>query len=488
MTEQIDTRVRLLNAILDVPHGDLEKFRATHQEILDTDPWFYLRLACWYEKNGEIRDHKTLFPSMLSTSRWGADNGTASNIMQLHRANGNALLKALPPYMIARSLKFITDKIGHRPRTLRGTVTEYIRLLELNEPRFDGTVLTSRDDLRYLYATLHIKPSKRAQAILFDDDPPEGSRPWAVKQAAAAETVLEKATIIAEYNLPWQVAASLVNPKHPVALAALVNAMTPAQVINNQKSIKNAGGMDHPDIRQLVKDKLKQAKTKKGVAAYKAKVAKDVSGVDAEIGAMLEDVRETQIKARGEITARTAILVDISGSQADGIKVTKQLVPMISSICTSSLYVLAFNTAVYELQVPKEEITIQFMEGAMAGLRASGGTSMGLPIEWLRRNGHVVDQFLLVTDEGENHAPSFQEAYEAYAKDMGIRPTVTIVRVGLYLTDKIQQSCQRMMVQCNAFDFRGDYYALPGVIPFLTGKTRADLVMEIMDTPLLVEV
>lgn len=475
---EIDARVRMLNAILDVPHGDMASYKQVHEDIMGQDPWFYLHLAAWYEKNGEVRDHKVMFPATLSAAR-------DPELMRLLRANGNALLRLLPPYQVARLLRFVTETIGHRPRSLRRSIEDYLRALEEDDNRFDGAVMSSRNDLTYLYATLHIKPSDRAHAILFDDNPPEGSRPWAVKQAAAAPTTLEKAQIIVDYNLPWQIASSIINPKNPVGLAALVSVMSPAQIINNQAAIKAAGGMDHADIRKMVTDKLKLAKTDKRVSAYKATVAREAAGVDDEIGEMLADVRETQVKARGEIKARTAIMVDISQSMHEGIEVTKQLAPMVAAICTNDLHILAFNTNVYEMKVP-QEVTIDYMEGAFRGLRPNGMTSIGLPVEFLRRNRTPVDQFLFITDEDENTAPSFETAYTGYVGDVGLRPTVTIVRVG-HANDKIQRACQRMMVECNAFDFKGDYYALPGVIPFLTGKTRADLVMEIMDYPLLVE-
>ena len=41
---------------------------------------------------------------------------------------------------------------------------------------FDGSVLVARKAIKRLYALLHIKPSARAQKVLFDENPPEGSR------------------------------------------------------------------------------------------------------------------------------------------------------------------------------------------------------------------------------------------------------------------------------------------------------------------------
>jgi hypothetical protein len=36
----------------------------------------------------------------------------------------------------------------------------------------------------------------------------------------------------------------------------------------------------------------------------------------------------------------------------------------------------------------------------------------------------------------------------------------------------------------NVFEFRGDYYALPNVIPLLTYPSLMEMVMEVLDYPL----
>ena len=61
-------------------------------------------------------------------------------------------------------------------------------------------------------------------------------------------------------------------------------------------------------------------------------------------------------------------------------------------------------------------------EKAIAGLHATGGTSCGVALDWLRRKGQRVEQIVMVTDEGENTAPLFRDAYTAYADEMKVRP------------------------------------------------------------------
>ena len=61
--------------------------------------------------------------------------------------------------------------------------------------------------MKRLYAGLHIRQSDRAQAILFDNDPPADSLPFKVKQIAKASTPAEQARAIAQYQIPYRVAS-----------------------------------------------------------------------------------------------------------------------------------------------------------------------------------------------------------------------------------------------------------------------------------------
>ena len=77
----------------------------------------------------------------------------------------------------------------------------------------------------------------------------------------------------------------------------------------------------------------------------------------------------------------------------------------------------------------------------------------------------------------------FEKAYEDYAREMDTRPDVIFIKVG-HSSDKLESVCNKMGVAPNAFEFRGDYYALPNVIPLLTRPSVTDLVMEILEYPL----
>ena len=82
-----------------------------------------------------------------------------------------------------------------------------------------------------------------------------------------------------------------------------------------------------------------------------------------------------------------------------------------------------------------------------------------------------------------NSAPLFGNAYEAYARELNVRPAVTIIRVGQSV-DRIEQVCKQRGIAVSVFRFEGDYYALPNVLPLLGQPSQTELLMEILEYPL----
>jgi len=207
MNEQ-DLRLRLLNTLLTTPHRDLDAVYLVHKEIIEQDPRFYVQLAAWYAAEGEVRDHKEMFVVSLARSDFPG-----------HRDVGLALLREMPPYQVGRVFDFVKGqtirrrvKRGDRvevvaekrglyanvPRSMKTEITRYLREREADAAWFDSSVLQARQAMKRLYASLHIAPSPRAQAILFDDDPPPDSRLYALKRIARARTPAEQARAIVD--------------------------------------------------------------------------------------------------------------------------------------------------------------------------------------------------------------------------------------------------------------------------------------------------
>lgn len=479
-TAERDLRLDMLNSLLTTPHRELEKVSEVHRTMVESDPIFYGHLAVWYQRNGDVRDHKEVFVGSLLTSS-----------LEEHRDAGYMLLQEFPPYQVARIVDFLKQHRGKLPRSTRTAVRRYLKEREKNPVFFDRAALRARSAMKHLYASLHIKPSDRADAVLFKDNPPEDSLAFALKLMASsaksayagaiASSPLEQAQLIVEHKIPYTVAVGAIKQMTPTVLVALINSMTPQEVINNLKSLQTRGAIENPQVKALIDEKLEKAQTDGRVAALKARVAADATELDAETAAKLERVMDEQLKKRGKINKPTALLVDKSSSMESAIEVGKRIAALISGMAAADLFVYAFDTMPYPVKATGNQLSD--WERAFQHIKANGATSIGCGLEAMRLRKQLVEQIILVTDGGENKAPYFVETLDAYKRDLKVEPSVLIVKVG-YSYDWLERKLQEKQVQIDTFTFAGDYYSLPNLMPLLSRPSRLELLMEILETPL----
>lgn len=366
------------------------------------------------------------------------------------------------------------------PRSMKTEIEGYLRSRENDAAAFDSAVLHARGPLKRLYAGLHIAPGPRAQAILFDENPPLDSKLAALKQIAASSDPAFQARTIAQNRIPFRVAVSLVKTMTPMVLAALVNAMSPQEVINNIASLQKRGAFDNADIKSLVEEKLALAQSDGRVSAFKAKVAGEAAGANGALAAQLGAITDAQVKARGAISRPTALFIDKSGSMDVAIEVGKQLGAMVSAICQSDLFVYAFDTMPYPVEVAGN--TVSDWERALSGIRAGGATSCGVALEWMEKKRQRVEQIVMVSDERENKTPNWKTALQSYGQNVS-KVDVVFVKVG-GAGDALEKGCEELGVSFRAFDFKGDYYALTNLLPLLVRPSMLELLMEILEHPL----
>jgi hypothetical protein len=525
-TAEQDIRLQMLNTLLTTPHRKLDLVWPVHCELVAQDPRFYVRLAAWYADHGDVRDHKEMFVVALVLSEFEG-----------HRDVGLALLRQLPPYQVLRVVDFIhgrkrtrrvkaaeqpkilrlsreqrehLDTLSKRqtreflrevkrqqrkwdeiveesglfrnvPRSVQTEVTRYLREREAEPDWFDSTVLSARKALKRLYGVLHIRPGERAQKILFERDPPADSRLMALRDVARAATPQEKAEAIGKHKIPFRVAVAVLGEMTREILEAIIERMSPQEVINNLGLLRRRGAFGNADLRALIELKLEEAKAGPRLSALKAEKAVAATGVSGSLREKLEEVADVQIKARGRIDRPVALLVDKSGSMDEAIDLGKQLGAMIAAICTKELYVYAFDTMAYEITAAGPKLAD--WHKAFAGIKAAGTTSCGIAIEMLRRRRQRVEQILLVTDEEENEPPLFVDALQKYRQEVEPSVAVCIVKTS-DATTTLEERCRAAGIKTETFQFTGDYYALPNLVPLLAPPSELDLLLEIMDYPL----
>ncbi|HEV7301677.1 MAG TPA: hypothetical protein VGN72_20230 [Tepidisphaeraceae bacterium] len=542
-----DIRIELLNTLLTTPHRKLEQIHPVHANIVKTDPRFYVQLAAWYVDHGDVRDHKEMFVAMLSLSDFPGHREVGLAMLRdlppyqvgrvLDFVNGRKTTRKVPVKPTGKAkqrsqrqqqqaaparpgfLRRMARKLRHQqavpvaqaevqvpvatpapelkpqfrletesfglfrspPRSMRTEIVRYLREREADADWFDSTVLSSRKSLKRMYALLHVQPGERAQRILFDDNPPADSRLYALRALAKAATPMEQAQAIVDNAIPYRVASTVVRQMTPTVLAALIDRMSPQELINNVASLSKRGAMDQPELKALIEQKLEQAKGAKRVSAFKAETAMASANVSADVRAKLEQVADAQVKAKGSIKRPTALLIDKSGSMSVAIELGKRIGAMLSAITEAELYVYAFDTIAYPVARGGDDLAS--WHTALAGINAGGGTSCGVGVDVLRQRRQYVEQIILVTDEGENSGPLFVPTLQRYCAEMRVQPNVCIVRTPGAVTH-LENACKTAGVPVDTFQFSGDYYALPNLVPLISRPSKLELLMEIMMYPL----
>jgi hypothetical protein len=503
-----DIRIRMLNSFLTCPHRDMDSIKPVHEGLRDQDPVFYAHLAAWYDTHGELRDHKEMFKAMLLTDPF-TDN----------REVGLAMFRLSAPYekrKVLGTIKGRTVKLRHKtgakvkirkgrsvdavrveskvigllknpPSALKTEVKQYLAWLESDAKRFDEVALRFSGDLKSLYASMRIKPSDRADKILFKGEYPEDSSLNVLGLISKAEKPEDAARLIVQYKIGYTTAVGLIKKITPTILVALINNMSSQELINNIASLEERGATDNPDIKKLIESKLEKAKSAKNVSALKSKVAKNTGRVKSqETMDMLDSVADQQVKKNATIQVPTLLLVDSSSSMQSAIECGKGVASLISGATIADLYVATFSSMAREIAIPKG-CTMTQAEKAFAGVNPHGYTSIGAGLELATHKKWLVDQIVIITDEEENSKPSFVGAYRRYEQEMKVSPSIVVIRItGPHGSDEtLTRSLKEAGIEFDLYKpMNSDYYAMPGLIPLLSRKSKLDLLFEIMDVPL----
>ena len=458
---EVSARQNLLNSFLQASHGKLQAQGEKHARALQLDPMLYAPLSRWYQQNGSLRDHHELFGAHLLHSKEAE-----------FREHGKVLVQTLRPYQLARVLRYSKETLKNGNRSLKSAINYYLKRREADPLWFDECVLRDRRSMRYLYATLHIKPEKRAQQVLFQEKPPADSRLRIVRQLQSLRSQpLVQAQLIRQHRIQFTTALGAAGPLVPELLEALIDVMTPQQLINNLAFLQRRGALNHPGLRKMALAKIELAKTESRVHDAKSLTVLKHLEPDEELRKSLMEMSQVRLRTRGTIEKPTALLVDKSGSMQVCVEIGKMLACLCSTIAEAPLYVEAFDGDSFTIASP--EPTFDGWERAFRHIRANGCTSLGAPLAKLK-DKHF-EQILLISDGEENTHPLFcQELLNT-----GRSIDVIWLKVGDTQNTTLEENAQRLGVAMRIIPFHGDYYNLPNLVPLLCSKRT--LVSEVLE-------
>lgn len=495
------TRQELVAAFMRSPHGDLASYRPIVEQFRQSDHAFLAHTMVWAKRKGTIRDAVGGMP--LSTL-------TLPDYLQPFRENSLALLACLDP----RALLYAWE-VGKTFPLARWGKTKLLRMIhgylkarEACWPWWERTALHFRGPLRALYRLSITRPSDEANAVLFGRGEMPAGLFATLRQFPTMEAEVV-AGIIRRDRLPVMVCEGVLGQRiqEPPILAALIDVMTPAQMIKRRRALQRWGVQSAGATRgALTAATARAAMHGRNDTLLTATVAAQaLTEEDSALAVELEALQETQLQARPGIEGNWLIGGDRSPSMDKTIDKSRMLAGYLAKRVSGQVLLVFFDQEPLVFDVTGQsyaEITRM-----TAQVDVGQGTCIGcVPAVALERR-FAADGIALVSDGGERIRPWFSEVYARYSAWLGKEPPVYLFKVhgwgyqtdvsGRVLThhgeplrvpepDFLTDRCQQAGIPYQVFPIADDVdqYGL-GTLAETMRTQRYDLYQEIMETPLL---
>lgn len=467
-------KTRVVAELTRSTHGKLEEFMATGVEARDQDPEFYAHLVAWNEVKGQIRDSKVALPVLAIKD---------SN--PIFAENAMAHLAKLDPRNFVRATEFSRVVHGKNLARVRALVSRYLKAREANWSWWERTALQHKQSLKTLYGRYHVKPAAMADLIVMQNKPPVGTVFHGIRNLKDM-TDADKASFLLKHKVPFLVVVGALGgkPSSDVVMA-MMEAMTPTEIVTNVKMLEKLGVKTIATLRATFEEKLEQAaKSKK--STFKTTRAAEAQ-TDVKLKEKLHGLQEKQMQAVGKVQGSWIVLADRSGSMATALEVARVIVGALTGMVEGSVYLIPFDTSPRIMDMtgkPYDQVKAE-----TANISAGGGTSIGCGLLAAIDKGLDFTGIVVVSDAAENSTPYFTDVYKKVA-DANL--PVYLYRVGQRaqawgLDKDLALSMEKAGYDLQEFDLTGikvDYNSLPNLVQTMRAN-RYSLIDEIMETPLL---
>jgi hypothetical protein len=472
------TKNQILSELSKSPHGKLNEYVAVGQKAAMQEPEFLAHLIAWDRIKGAIRDAKVALP-VVSLSRLGFPDELAENSL--------AHMGMLGPREFLRAFRFATElRIPGRMR-VRRLIEAYLRETEASYPKWERLAVQHRGTLKELYGLGHVKPSGKADSILFKGERPSGS----VFEAIAGlkdMTPQEAAGTIMERRIPFLIAMGALGAKakEPDLVLALIDRMSPTELVTNTKMLEKLGIKTNPALRGAYEQALTKASKSKKNVLKTTRAAEAIEDVDLK--EKLRGLQEKQLASSG-VEGNWLVLGDKSGSMEKAIESARQVAAVLAKMVKGKVWLVFFNDSPQTIDVTGA--SLDTIKKATEYIKAGGSTSIGCGLKRMLESNEEVDGIAIVSDAAENTAPLFPDVYKQYCEKIGKEVPVYLFRCkDAYPGHPATRDLKRYMgaagYDLQEFDIQGglDFYSLPNLVQTMR-TNRYSLIDEVMATPLL---
>ena len=474
------TRNAIIAELTRSEHGDLKKYVPVGLEAVRREPEFFAHLIAWDAIKGQIKDTKSALPIISLT-----EPGLPSEFVE----NSLAHLATLRPREFLKAYRFALDlRVKSRVRKVMNSLTaEYLRFLEADRKRWDRTAIQHRRTLHELYALAHVRPSARAQMVLFDREIPAGSIFEKVARLKDM-TSKEAAGTIIEYKVPFLIAMGALGAKakDKDLVLALIERMSPTELVTNTKMLEKLGVQSDPILKTAFNESIARASKSKKSTLKTQRAVEQIT--DAGLKAKMVALQEKQIANLGGVEGNWLVLGDKSGSMESAIEASNLVAATLAKMVTGSINLVFFDTQPTFIDVTG--LTYDQIKAKTKHIRAGGGTSIGCGLLSAMERNVEIDGIAIVSDGEENTPPLFVDQYKKFSVKSGKEVPVYLYRVastthGFYDQDLAKQF-REARIDIQEFDLRQgfDFYSLPNLVATMR-TNRYSLADEILATPLL---
>jgi hypothetical protein len=476
---------QIIQELTRSPHGKYDEYVPVARSAAANEPEFLAHLIAWNFRNGQIRDSKVALPIISLGER--SFNGELAD-------NSLAHLAMLDPRNLLKALDFgYKLKTPGHGRALLRLVEGYLRSREGQFKRWEGAVVQHRDSMKTLYARYHVKPGTEYQHIVlfgrkFDKTAtpmPKGSVFEAIAQLRTMSAEDAGREIIGR-QIPFLVAVGAMGGrmKEEAVVLALIQAMSPAELVTNTKMLEKLGVKTTPALRAAYENGLQKVAGSKGLTLKTTRAAEAVE--DEQLAEKLRGAQEKQIRATGGIDGNWLVLVDRSPSMRPAVEFGRHLGSTLAKFVNGKVHLVFFDGTPYKY-VDATGMDYDKLLEATKRIDAGGSaTSIGCGLQYAMDKALEVDGIAIVSDGGENQTPFFPRLLPKFCESVGKDVPVYLYLLAGQSNDTMSPQMEAAGLPMQLFDLRKgfDYYSLPNIVQTMRTQ-RYGLVDQIMDTPLL---
>jgi hypothetical protein len=466
------TKNQILSELSRSPHGKLEEYVPVGTQAAQKEPEFLAHLIAWDHMKGQVRDAKVALPII-------ALSGTNEPEFV---ENALAHLSELGPRELLKAYRFLDKfRVPGLQRTIGRLIVAYLKQKETDK-YWDYFALQHHKVLRELYSLVHYKgDGSHAWRILFKGERPAGSL-FDVVARLGTMTPTEAAGTILERKIPFLIAQGALGKKakEPELVQALIERMSPTELITNVKMLEALGVKTNPALKGAFEKAMEKA------SASRKNVLKTTRAVEAvqdeHLKSKLRGVADKQAR-NISVEGNWLVIGDKSGSLSIAIDVAKFVAGTLAKLVKGEVHLVWIDDDPRYMDVTGK--SLDEIKEMTKHIRADGSTSLGCAVAWCEQNKKEIDGIAVVSDGGDNHHPLFHDAYKRYSKWADKEVPVYFYMVPGTDPPVLLNYCQHAGIDLSVFDLTGsvDYYSLPNLIATMR-TNRYSLVDEIMATPL----